>query len=163
MSVLTIGALAAAAGTNPKTVRYYEEIGLLPRPDRQANGYRQYPRAAVDRLRFVLRARRLGFAVDEVRDLLALWDDRDRASRDVRELALARIAELDRRMAGLAAMRRTLAHLVETCHGDGRPDCPILDDLADPHEDDAGLHDDGAGDQFGAAGASDRHTSHDPV
>ncbi|MEN3162170.1 MerR family DNA-binding protein [Tistrella mobilis] len=131
MTGLTIGALAEAAGTNPKTVRYYEEIGLLPKPARAANGYRDYPATTLDRLRFILRARHLGFPVDDVRDLLALWDDRGRASRDVRQLAEARITEIDRRMAELRSMRRTLAHLVANCHGDGRPDCPILDDLAE--------------------------------
>jgi Cu(I)-responsive transcriptional regulator len=129
---MTIGEAAAASGLPPKTIRYYEEIGLVA-ARRAANGYRDYDDDAVRFLKFIARARDLGFSIEDCRALLSLWRDRARASADVRAIALNHMAEIDRKLAELADMRRTLAHLVEACRGDGRPDCPILAELA-PHD-----------------------------
>ena len=126
---MTIGEAAKATGLPAKTIRYYEEIGLVS-PARGANGYRSFSGREVHKLAFVARARALGFAVADCRALLALWEDRGRASADVRAVAEERLAEIDRRLAELAELRETLAGLVAACHGDDRPDCPILADLA---------------------------------
>jgi MerR family copper efflux transcriptional regulator len=126
---LNISATAERTGLPAKTIRYYEEIGLVV-PSRSANGYRQYDEEQVHRLAFVQRARGLGFGIDECRELLSLYDDKQRASSDVKRIAEEKIAEIEKRIAELAAMRSTLEHLARTCHGDDRPDCPILDDLA---------------------------------
>jgi Cu(I)-responsive transcriptional regulator len=126
---MNIGKASALSGLPAKTIRYYEEIGLVV-PNRLANGYRDYDDGQMHRLQFVHRARGLGFTIEECRLLLSLYDDTHRSSGDVKALATAKIAEIDRRMEELRAMRRTLSHLAETCHGDDRPDCPILDDLA---------------------------------
>lgn len=131
---MNIGEAAGAAGVSAKTIRYYESIGLIRTPDRTENGYRVYDHRDVQTLRFVQRARKLGFSVRQVRDLLALWMDRERSSADVKSVARAQLAEIDRRMSQLAAMRDTLTHLMERCHGDARPDCPILADLAGDEE-----------------------------
>jgi Cu(I)-responsive transcriptional regulator len=125
-----IGAAATASGLSSKTVRYYADIGLVAPAGRGANGYRDYDEGDVRRLAFVRRARAFGFSVDECRELLALYADRGRASAAVKEIATARIAELDRRMAELAALRADLGRLAEACRGDGDPDCPILNGLA---------------------------------
>lgn len=125
-----IGAAARASGVSAKMIRHYEEIGLLPAPQRTSAGYRIYRPGDVHVLRFVKRARGLGFSMDEVARLLALWNDRRRASSDVKRVALRHAAELERKIAELEAMRRTLVHLAQRCRGDHRPDCPILDDLA---------------------------------
>lgn len=127
---MNIGRAAEASGVPPKTIRYYESIGLIRSADRRANNYRDYSDIDVETLRFIHRARTLGFSVKEISDLLTLWRDKQRASQDVKELAQRHIEDIDRKMAELASMRRTLAHLVHRCHGDARPDCPILDDLA---------------------------------
>ncbi|BBK41409.1 Cu(I)-responsive transcriptional regulator [Allostella vacuolata] len=127
---MTIGEAAAATGVSAKMIRYYEEIGLVPAAGRTAAGYRVYGPHDVHTLRFVRRARDLGFAVDRIAALLALWRDRSRASADVRRLAVDQAALLRRRIDELQSMVRTLEHLAEHCHGDARPDCPILDDLA---------------------------------
>ena len=127
---MKIGEVAERSGVPAKTIRYYEEVGLLPEPERAPNGYRQYGSRNVDLLRFIARARGLGFSLDDVRDLVDLWQDKDRASADVRRLALNHIAAIDAKIAELEGMRRTLSQLVERCHGDDRPDCPILDELA---------------------------------
>jgi len=127
---LTIGRLAKLSGVAAKTIRYYEESGLLPPPKRAANGYRMYDRRAVDLLRFVSRARGLGFAIKDVETLLALWSDDQRRSSEVRAVATAHMDAIDRKMAELAGMRDTLRSLVDRCHGDQQPDCPILDELA---------------------------------
>jgi Cu(I)-responsive transcriptional regulator len=126
---MNIGEAAASAGLPVKTLRYYEEIGLVL-PGRMANGYRDYGENHVHKLRFVQRARSLGFSVEDCRSLLSLYEDRNRASSEVKALAKDRLTELDRKLAELEEMRRTLANLVRCCHGDSRPECPILDDLA---------------------------------
>lgn len=125
-----IGAAARASGVSSKMIRHYEEIGLVPPAGRTAAGYRVYAPADVHRLRFVKRARDLGFSMAEIGKLLALWNDRRRKSSEVKRLALAHVAELERKIAELEDIRRTLNHLVHCCHGDKRPDCPILEDLA---------------------------------
>ena len=127
---MNIGEAAARSGVPAKTIRYYEEIGLIGPTRRAGNGYRAYSESEVHILRFVQRARSLGFSVKDCQQLLALWRDPNRASADVKAVALRRIAEIDRKMAELASMRATLVELAEHCHGDARPDCPILDDLA---------------------------------
>lgn len=127
---MNIGAVGRATGLPPKTIRYYESIGLVQPAERSAGNYRRYGESEVMTLRFVERARRLGFTLKEVGELLALWRDRTRASADVRSLAQAQIRRLDLRLRELRSMRRTLEQLVERCHGDDRPDCPILDELA---------------------------------
>lgn len=127
---MKIGDAAERASLPPKTVRYYEDIGLVV-PARQQNGYREYAEDDVHRLRFVQRARSLGFSIDECRQLLALWADRSRASADVRKMAAAKLVDIDEKIRQLTDLRATLSHLVETCHGDRRPDCPIIDMLAE--------------------------------
>lgn len=126
---MNIGSAARRSGLPPKTIRYYEDIGLL-RADRAANGYRDYSDEDVHRLRFVQRARSLGFSVDECRQLLSLYSDRDRASADVKAIATEKLGEIDRKIAELTGLREMLGHLVETCNGDARPDCPIIDGLS---------------------------------
>jgi MerR family copper efflux transcriptional regulator len=127
---MNIGAVAKATGISAKTIRYYESIGLTPRPERRENGYRDYGANDVATLRFVQRARGLGFPLEEVRALLALWRDQDRASADVKQLALDHIGTIEDRIAELETMKRTLQDLTRRCHGNDRPDCPILEDLA---------------------------------
>ena len=127
--MMTIGEAAAASGVSAKMIRYYEETGLIPPAGRTGSGYRTYGPKEVQILRFVRRARDLGFPMEKVADLLALWRDRSRASADVKRLAEAQIAALEARIREMEAMKATLAHLVHACAGDDRPDCPILDDL----------------------------------
>ena len=127
---MNIGEAAQASGVSAKMVRHYEALGLLPRVPRTAAGYRQYGDAEVHTLRFIRRSRDLGFGIDEIRALLALWHDRARSNADVKRIALKHVADLRRRIDEMLAMQRTLAALAACCHGDGRPDCPILDDLA---------------------------------
>lgn len=127
---MNIGEAAAASGVSAKMIRYYESIGLLTGVARTANGYRVYSEPAVHTLGFIRRARDLGFSVAEIEKLLALWRDRDRASAEVKAIAERHVDELGRKIAALEAMRRTLEHLVAHCHGNHRPDCPILEDLA---------------------------------
>ncbi|MDB5408336.1 MAG: HTH-type transcriptional regulator HmrR [Rhodospirillales bacterium] len=131
-TALTIGEAASRAGVPPKTIRFYESIGLIAPAQRAANRYRSYDQDSVRRLRFIARARGLGFALKEVAALLALYGDRHRSSHDVKRLALDQIATLDRKIAELTTIRRSLADLAERCHGDDRPDCPILDELESP-------------------------------
>ncbi len=126
-----IGEAAARSNVSAKMVRHYESLGLLPRVARTDSGYRQYGEKEVHTLRFVRRARALGFSMAEIADLLKLWQNRRRASADVKRIALAHVADLDRRMAEMAAMKRTLARLADCCRGDDRPDCPILDGLGE--------------------------------
>jgi len=127
---MNIGAAAAASGVSAKMIRHYEAIGLLRPAQRRANDYRDYGERDLHELRFIRRARRLGFSIPEIGALLALWRDRGRPSRDVRRIAEAHIGDLQARIAEMQAMASTLRGLVAGCHGDDRPDCPILDDLA---------------------------------
>ncbi|MGA7816844.1 Cu(I)-responsive transcriptional regulator [Caballeronia sp.] len=127
---MNIGEAARASGVTAKMIRYYESVGLLPPVGRTAAGYRVYGQREVHALRFVRQSRRLGFLVDDIRKLLALWEDRQRASSEVKAIALQHVEELDRRIAELTEMRETLAHLAVHCQGDARPDCPILERLA---------------------------------
>jgi MerR family transcriptional regulator, copper efflux regulator len=126
---MNIGDVAERSGLPAKTIRYYEDIGLV-RPARGTNGYREFREREMHKLAFLARARSLGFTIADCRGLLALYEDRERASGDVRRLAGEHLARIDREIAKLAAMRAALAELVERCQGDDRPDCPILDDLA---------------------------------
>ncbi|PWF25465.1 Cu(I)-responsive transcriptional regulator [Corticimicrobacter populi] len=127
---MNIGAAAQASGISAKMIRYYESVGLLPEPARSDAGYRHYGQADLHRLHFIRRARDLGFPVEQIKALLALWDDRQRASADVKKLAQMHIDELERKAQALQQMADTLKHLVEHCHGDGRPDCPIIESLS---------------------------------
>lgn len=129
---MNIGEAAARSGVSAKMVRHYEAIGLLPRVERTGAGYRQYGMPEVHTLRFVRRARELGFSTAEIGTLLKLWQNRRRASADVKRVAQAHLADLDRRIAEMTDMRRTLEHLIQGCQGNERPDCPILDGLAEP-------------------------------
>jgi Cu(I)-responsive transcriptional regulator len=126
---MNIGAAARQSELPAKTIRYYEEIGLVA-PDRAGNGYRDYGSDDIHKLRFIQRARSLGFSIDECRQLMALYEDRSRASRDVKALALAKLADIDRKLEELQSMRHTLHDLATKCQGSDRPDCPILNDLA---------------------------------
>jgi MerR family gold-responsive transcriptional activator of gol and ges genes len=126
---MNIGAAAAASGVTTKMIRHYEAIGLLRQAQRRANDYRDYGERDVHELRFIRRARRLGFSMEEIGALLALWRDRSRPSREVRRIAEAHVCELEARISEMQAMAKTLRDLVRKCHGDDRPDCPILDDL----------------------------------
>ncbi len=126
---MNIGDVATRSGLPAKTIRYYEDIGLI-RPIRGGNGYRSFSETDVHRLSFLARARSLGFTIEECRALLALYQDKDRASGDVKQVAEAHLDHIDRKVAELLEMRATLADLVRRCHGNDRPDCPILDDLA---------------------------------
>jgi MerR family copper efflux transcriptional regulator len=127
---MNIGQAAQASGLSAKMIRYYEDTGLIPAAGRTMAGYREYNEKEVHTLRFIQRARRLGVPVQSIRQFLALWQDRNRTSAEVKALALAHVTVLDRKLADLQAMRRTLQHLISHCRGDERPDCPILDDLA---------------------------------
>ena len=131
---MNIGGAAAASGVAAKMIRHYEAIGLLRPAARRANAYRDYGERDVHELKFIRRGRRLGFSMDEVGALLALWRDRARPSREVRRIAETHVAELEARIAEMQAMAKTLRELVHKCHGDDRPDCPILDDLAQEEE-----------------------------
>jgi len=137
---ITIGEAARATGVSAKMIRYYEETGLLAPAGRTAAGYRLYTGADLHALRFVRRARDLGFTMEDIRALLALWHDRSRASAQVRRLALDHVADLRRRIDALDGMARTLEDLAAHCGGDARPDCPILDDLASGRQGMAGKH-----------------------
>ena len=126
---MNIGEAASRSDVTAKTIRYYESIGLIDAVPRTSGGYRSYEPTDVAFLRFIRRARGLGFSVQNVANLLALYRDRNRASADVKALALEHLEEIDRKLAELKSVRNTLQHLVDRCHGDERPDCPILDDL----------------------------------
>lgn len=126
---MNIGTIAERSGIPPKTIRYYEDIGLIHPAERRANGYRTYSAVDARELKFIQRARSLGFSVEEVRELLDLWRDKERPSAAVKAVALRHLDALDRKIEELKAMRLTLADLIEHCRGDRRPDCPILDTL----------------------------------
>ncbi len=127
---MNIGQAAKSSGISAKMIRYYESIDLIGPVARSNNGYREYSDQDIHMLRFIGKARELGFAMSDVTELLALWKDQSRASRDVRKLADTHINELKRRIADLNTMVKTLENLSTHCHGDDRPDCPILDELA---------------------------------
>lgn len=127
---MNIGQAAEQSGVSAKMIRYYEQIGLIRAPDRTGSNYRVYGADEVHVLRFIKRARTLGFSVEETSALLALWQDKARASSEVREIASGHVAALETKIAELQSMVGTLKHLVHCCHGDERPDCPILEDLA---------------------------------
>ena len=127
---MNIGEAAALSGVTAKTIRYYESIGLIEAVPRTGGGYRSYRDTDVAFLRFIQRARGLGFSVENVAGLLALYHDRNRASADVKALARRHLEEIDRKIAELESIRGTLGHLIEKCHGDERPDCPILEGVA---------------------------------
>ncbi|BAB51786.1 Cu(I)-responsive transcriptional regulator [Mesorhizobium japonicum] len=126
---MNVGDAAHRSGLPAKTIRYYEEIGLIA-PARAANGYRDYSGDDIHRLTFLRRARNLGFSIDDCRQLMALYQDRGRASADVREIAAAHVTAIEEKVRELQSMRATLQKLIHACHGDERPDCPILDDMA---------------------------------
>lgn len=129
---MNIGQAAKLSGVSTKMIRYYEQIGLIPKAIRSDAGYRHYSSSEVHSLRFIRRARDLGFSVEQISTLLVLWRDRDRASADVKAMALSHAVGLKTKIAELHAMVQTLEHLADHCHGNDRPDCPILADLAEP-------------------------------
>ena len=126
---LTIGEAAKASGVSAKMIRHYESVGLFPQAPRTEAGYRLYGERELATLRFVRHSRDLGFSIEQIRELLGLWQNRRRSSRQVRALAQAHIEELDAKLKDLQAMKSTLEHLVHCCHGDDRPDCPIIESL----------------------------------
>ena len=127
---MNIGTAAGKSGVTAKTIRYYESIGLIPRAARAENGYRHYTDVDIATLKFIQRARRLGFSVKDVGNLLELWRDRKRSSASVKTVAMNHIGEIEKRIGELDSIRRTLVDLTDRCHGDERPECPILDDLS---------------------------------
>ncbi|SDV46094.1 Cu(I)-responsive transcriptional regulator [Chitinasiproducens palmae] len=129
---MNIGEAAQASGVSVKMIRHYEAVGLIPPASRSEGNYRRYTEANVEELRFIGRARRLGFSVKQLGALLELWRDKSRPSREVKRLASEHLAELDMRISELTAIKQTLERLVASCHGDARPDCPILSAIASP-------------------------------
>ncbi len=127
---MTIGEASARSGVPPRTIRYYERIGLIGAAAREANQYRSYSDDDVAMLRFIGRGRRLGFAIEDLRNLVSLYRDRSRSSRDVKAVAEQHLGRIEHKIAELESMRAALADLVARCHGDQRPDCPIMDELA---------------------------------
>ena len=127
---MNIGQASKQSGVSQRMIRHYEAISLIPKAARRESGYRDYDDKDVHTLRFIRRARDLGFAIEEIARLLALWQDRSRASADVKAIATAKAAELKRKEREIRAMRRSLEDLASNCHGNERPDCPILEDLA---------------------------------
>ena len=127
-----IGRAAALSGVSAKMIRYYESIGLVRPPVRSAANYRHYDDAAIRTLRFVARARGLGFSIEDIARLLALWQEPARSSADVKTLALQHVADLARRIEDMRRMKTALERVADQCHGDHRPECPILDELSDP-------------------------------
>ncbi len=131
MTNMNIGQAAKATGISAKMIRHYESVGLFPEAHRTDAGYRQYADKDLHTLRFIRRARDLGFSIEQIRELLTLWQDRRRPSRQVKAFAQAHIQELEQKLGELQAMKATLEHLVHCCHGDDRPECPIIDSLAE--------------------------------
>ena len=146
---MNIGAAAKSSGVTAKMIRHYEALHLIQPALRTAAGYRVYDERDVHTLRFIRRARDLGFSIKEIEALLGLWQDGHRASSDVRRLARQHVAALDRKIAELQGMRRTLQQLIDHCRGDHRPDCPILEDLADESSN-VDRHRQGPGESAGA-------------
>jgi MerR family copper efflux transcriptional regulator len=128
---MNIGEAAKASGVSAKMIRHYESVGLFPQPKRTDSGYRQYGDSEVHTLRFIRQARDLGFSLEQIAELLALWQNKKRPSRHVKALAEAHIDELEQKLHDIRAMKATLEHLVHCCHGDDRPECPILQTLSD--------------------------------
>jgi Cu(I)-responsive transcriptional regulator len=133
METMNIGEAAKASGVSAKMIRHYESVGLFPEPNRTDSGYRQYSEKEVHTLRFIRQARDLGFSLEQISELLALWQNRRRPSRQVKALAEAHIKELEQKLQDIQVMKSTLEHLVHCCHGDDRPDCPILETLSEAH------------------------------
>lgn len=129
MNSLTIGQLAKASGINAKMIRYYESIALIPEAQRSEGNYRLYQDNDIHRLRFIQRSRKLGFGIEQIRILMALWQDQERSSSEVKALALAHVGELKTRIAEMQSMVNALEDLACKCHGDAHPDCPILEEL----------------------------------
>lgn len=127
---MNIGEASHYSGVPAKTIRYYEDIGLIQPAARHANNYRDYDENGIQTLQFLKRARSLGFSIEDCRDLLSMYQDRQRSSANVKSVAKRRVNEIDRKISELEAMRATLTRLIEQCRGDMRPECPILDDLA---------------------------------
>ncbi|MEC3861371.1 Cu(I)-responsive transcriptional regulator [Mesobacterium sp. TK19101] len=127
---MNIGQVAERSGLPAKTIRYYEDIGLIT-PQRLSNGYRSFQESDLHKLAFLGRARALGFSIEDCRALMALYEDKKRASADVKRIAQENLVRIDEKIAQLQSMRDTLAGLVSCCKGDNRPDCPILQDLAE--------------------------------
>jgi MerR family copper efflux transcriptional regulator len=128
--LVAIGEAAQRSGVSARMVRHYEGLGLLPAVARTDSGYRQYGDADIHTLRFIKRSRDLGFSMEEIAELVGLWNNRRRASASVKRIAQKHLGELEQRIADMQSMRNTLSHLVHCCHGDARPECPILDDLS---------------------------------
>jgi MerR family gold-responsive transcriptional activator of gol and ges genes len=128
---MNIGSLSKSSGVNAKLIRHYESIGLIPRASRSPSGYRVYSENDVQFLRFVKRARSLGFSMKEIKKLLGLWRNKSRASKEVKAMALSHIKELEAKIAEMREMAENLKSLAKSCHGDSLPDCPILNDLAE--------------------------------
>jgi Cu(I)-responsive transcriptional regulator len=126
---MNIGEAAKASGVSAKMIRHYESVGLFPEAARTDAGYRQYTDKEIGTLRFIRQSRDLGFSIEQIRELLGLWQNRKRPSRQVKALAQAHIEELDAKLKELQSMKATLEHLVHCCHGDDRPDCPIIETL----------------------------------
>lgn len=127
---MNIGQAAKASGVNSKLIRHYESIGLIPKAQRSDSGYRVYTESEVNILKFVKRARSLGFSMKEIKKLVQLWRSKSRASADVKALALAHVQEMEEKISQLKDMVATLKHLAENCHGDQRPECPIIENLS---------------------------------
>ena len=128
---MNIGEAANLSGVSAKMIRYYEEVALITPPARNQNGYRSYNKSNIHELKFIRRARDLGFTVEQISGLMHLWRDRSRASSDVKRIALEHVAALEAKQREIAEMANTLRHLADNCQGDGRPDCPIIENLAD--------------------------------
>ena len=129
---MNIGEASAASGVSAKMIRYYEATGLIPKPARSDAGYRRYTEREINTLRFIRRAREFGLPMPRIERLIGLWLDRERPSREVKKIALDHVAELRTKIDALSAMADALERLAGQCHGDGRPDCPILHDLESP-------------------------------
>ena len=127
---MNISQVAQASGLSARMIRHYEQVGLIPAPAPSASGYRQYTQTDLHSLRFIHSARQLGFSMEQIAQLLTLWQDRSRSSSEVKHLAQQHLQELEQKIADLQAMRDTLSDLANCCHGDGRPECPIIDSLA---------------------------------
>lgn len=132
---MNISKVSKITGLSAKTIRYYESISLMPEPARAANGYRDYSEKEIETLRFIQSGRKMGFSLKDISSLLELWQDKDRASRDVRKLAQNHIDEIETRIRELEDIRNTLKKLIESCHGDDRADCPILNSFEKPNKD----------------------------